>query len=288
MMMRYNRFKLAKQEGWLSLAGNIALFVLKYWAGWVSGSVAILADAWHTLSDSLSSLIVLIAASISKKPADREHPFGHGRAELIASLFIGVLLAVIAYNFLTESIAKLQAHESAQYGTIGIIAMVVSLAVKEGLAQYAIWAGKKVHSNTLKADGWHHRTDALSSLVILIGIFLSPYFWWIDGVLGIMVTLMIGWAAYSIIRDAVHPLMGEKPSAELIQNIQTVSRETLGFDSKPHHVHIHRYGQHVELTFHINLQGTLSLEEAHDYIEKLENQIEQRLEMTATIHAEPR
>jgi len=264
------------------------LFILKYWAGVVSGSVAIIADAWHTLSDSLSSIIVLVGMKISKKPADREHPFGHGRAELIASLFIGVMLVVIAYSFLMESVQRLQAHESAQYGTIGIIAMVASIAVKEALAQYALWAGKKVNSNTLKADGWHHRTDALSSVIILIGIFLNPYFWWIDGGLGIIVAIMIAWAAYSIIRDAVQPLMGEKPTPALIRQLQGICGETLNFDPKPHHIHIHRYGEHVELTFHIHLDGALRLEEAHDYIVKLENAVEQKLEMTATIHADPR
>lgn len=287
-MDKSKRTRLGNTEGWLSIAGNVTLFVLKYWAGLVSGSVAIIADAWHTLSDSLSSIIVLVAMKISKKPADREHPFGHGRAELIASLFIGVLLAVITYNFIIESIHKLQTHESVQYGTIAVVAMVASIAVKEALAQYAFWAGKKTSSNTLKADGWHHRSDAISSVMILVGIFLGKYFWWIDGVLGILVAGMIGWAAYGIIRDAVQPLMGEKPTPALIRQLQDICDRTLNFDPKPHHIHIHRYGEHVEMTFHIHLDGALSLEEAHDYIVKLEDAVEQQLEVTATIHADPR
>jgi cation diffusion facilitator family transporter len=286
-MDQHSRTRLGNIEGWLSIAGNILLFGLKYWAGMVTGSVAIIADAWHTLSDSLSSVIVLVGMKVSRKPADREHPFGHGRAELIASLFIGVLLAVIAFNFIMESIDKLQTHESANYGTIGIVAMAVSIAVKEGLAQYAFWAGKKAKSNTLKADGWHHRTDAISSVIILVGIFVGEYFWWIDGVLGILVAIMIAWAAYDIMREAIHPLMGEKPSSALQNQLQRITLETLGFDPQPHHVHIHRYGNHVELTFHITLSGSLSLEEAHEYIEMLEQEIERKLEMTATIHADP-
>lgn len=286
-MNQHSRIRLGNIEGWLSIAGNVFLFVLKYWAGIVTGSVAIIADAWHTLSDSLSSIIVLVAMKVSRKPADRDHPFGHGRAELIASLFIGVLLAVIAFNFIMESIDKLQTHESATYGTIGIVAMAASIAVKEGLAQYAFWAGKKTRSNTLKADGWHHRTDAISSVIILVGIFVGDYFWWVDGVLGILVAIMIIWAAYEIMRDAIHPLMGEKPTSALQKQLLHISRDTLGFDPQPHHIHIHRYGEHVELTFHITLNGSLSLEEAHEYIEKLEQEIERKLEMTATIHADP-
>jgi len=229
-----------------------------------------------------------VAMKVSRKPADREHPFGHGRAELIASLFIGVLLAVIAFNFILESIEKLQTQESTTYGTIGIIAMAASIAVKEGLAQYAFRAGKKARSNTLKADGWHHRTDAISSVIILVGIFVGDYFWWIDGVLGILVAFMIAWAAYEIMRDAIHPLMGEKPSSTVQKQLHHISRDTLGFDPQPHHIHIHRYGEHVELTFHITLNGSLSLKEAHENIEKLEQEIERKLEMTATIHADPK
>jgi divalent metal cation (Fe/Co/Zn/Cd) transporter len=98
---------------------------------------------------------------------------------------------------------------------------------------------------------------------------------------------MIAWAAYDIMREAIHPLMGEKPSPSLQKQLQQISLETLGFDPRPHHIHIHRYGEHVELTFHITLSGSLSLEEAHEYIENLEQAIERKLEMTATIHADP-
>ncbi|MFP4622033.1 MAG: cation diffusion facilitator family transporter [Bacteroidales bacterium] len=281
------RTRLGNIEGWLSIAGNIGLFVLKYWAGAVTGSVALIADAWHTLSDSFSSVIVLIGIKVSKKPADRDHPFGHGRAELIASLVIGMLLIFIAFNFLTESINRLKTHQDVNYGIIALIAVITSIAVKEGLAQFAIWAGKKTGSNTLKADGWHHRTDAISSVLILIGIFAGRYFWWIDGVLGIIVTMMIAWAAYKILQDAIHPLLGEKPSENLKHRLQQLSRETVGFDPEIHHIHLHRYGDHVELTFHITLPPDMSLKRAHEHVESLEQKIQEELQMTPTIHTDP-
>jgi cation diffusion facilitator family transporter len=279
--------KLGNREGWFSIAGNVFLFILKFWAGTVTGSVAIIADAWHTLSDSFSSVIVLVGMKVSRKPADKEHPFGHGRAELIASLIIGVLLAVISFNFILEGIDKLQSQESVDYGIIAIVAISASILIKEGLAQYAFRAGKKTGSNTLKADGWHHRSDAISSVIILAGIFLGKYFWWIDGALGILVALMIGYAAYEVLRDAIHPLMGEKPSEELKNKLKILAREELGFNPEIHHIHIHRYGEHIELTFHIVLSSNLTLGEAHRYMEKLENSIENNLEMAATIHADP-
>ena len=143
--------KYAVLEGWLSLFGNILLFGLKFWVGIISGSVAIIADAWHTLSDSLTSIILLIAIRISRKPADEDHPFGHGRAEIIASLIIGVLLSVIAFNFLVDSIKRMSDHQSASFGTLVIVVTAISIVVKELLAQYALWAYKKTKLNSLKA-----------------------------------------------------------------------------------------------------------------------------------------
>ncbi|MFO8235775.1 MAG: cation diffusion facilitator family transporter [Bacteroidales bacterium] len=281
------RTRLGNLEGWLSIAGNVALFGLKYWAGMVSGSVALIADAWHTLSDSFSSVIVLLGMKVSKKPADKEHPFGHGRAELIASLIIGVLLSVIAFSFILEGFEKLQDHKSANYGMIALIAVLASIAVKEGLAQFAFRAGKKTGSNTLKADGWHHRTDAFSSVLILAGIFLGEHIWWIDGVLAIIVALMIAYAAYEILKDAIDPLVGEKPSENLEKQLKEISRNELGYNPEIHHIHIHRYGEHIELTFHVLLPPEMTLKETHDHIEKLEKTIEDEMEMIATIHPEP-
>lgn len=281
------RTRLGNIEGWLSIGGNFLLFGLKYWAGVVSGSVALIADAWHTLSDSFSSVIVLLGMRVSKKPADKEHPFGHGRAELIASLVIGVLLSVIAFSFIMEGIEKLKTHESANYGTLALIAVLASIAVKEGLAQFAFRAGKKTGSNTLKADGWHHRTDALSSLLLLAGIFLGEHLWWIDGALAIVVALMITYAAYEILKDAINPLMGENVSNDVKNQLEEISRTELGYNPKIHHIHIHRYGEHVELTFHVLLPPEMTLKEAHDQIEQLEKTIEDEMEMVATIHPEP-
>ncbi len=133
----------AKVEGWLALISNILLFFLKYWVGILSGSVALIADAWHTLSDSLTSLILLVAIKISNKPADEEHPFGHGRAEVIAALIIGVLLSVIAASFMLESIHKF-ISKNKQILENGLLSpQVISIVVKELSAQYALWAYRK-------------------------------------------------------------------------------------------------------------------------------------------------
>lgn len=274
-------------EGWLSIFVNLFLFVLKYWAGVVTGSIAIIADAWHTLSDSLSSIVVLVGVKVSNKPADKEHPFGHGRAELIASIIIGMLLVIIGFNFVLESIDKLKNHESVSFGKIAIIATVVSIICKELIAQFAFWAGKKTNSVTLKADGWHHRSDAISSVIILVGIFLGPYFWWIDGVLGIIVAAMIFYAAYEIIRDASSPLLGEEPDDELIELLHKISIDKVGFDIGIHHIHLHKYGNHMEITFHIKLPGDMDLDKVHEISSNIEHELKTEHNIYATIHADP-
>lgn len=279
--------KYAVLEGWLSLLGNILLFGLKFWVGIISGSVAIIADAWHTLSDSLTSIILLIAIRISRKPADEDHPFGHGRAEIIASLIIGVLLSVIAFNFLVDSIKRMSDHQSANFGTLVIVVTVISVIVKELLAQYALWAYKKSKLNSLKAEAWHHRSDAISSVIILIGILIGKSFWWLDSVLGIMVALLIFYASYEVIRDAISPLMGEKPDKNLQNKIKNLISRVTDVDVHFHHLHIHNYGNHAEITFHIKLPPHISLAEAHFITEKIEATIRKEINYEATIHMEP-
>ena len=279
--------KYAYREGWISIIVNILLFILKYWAGIVSSSIAIIADAWHTLSDSISSVIVLIGVKISNKPADREHPFGHGRAELIASVIIGVILALIGFDFFINSIDKIRNKEKAAYGTVAVIVTVISILLKELLAQYAFRAGKKTGLTSLKADGWHHRSDAISSVIVLAGIFLGKYFWWIDGTMGIIVALLIFYAAYGILKEGISPLIGQTPDDELIEKIKKISNRITKGEADIHHVHIHTYGNHTELTFHIILPKEYMFEKVHNIATEIEMTIKEELDIEATIHMEP-
>ncbi len=286
-LMKKNYTYLSYWEGWLSIIVNILLFGLKYWAGIATGSIAIIADAWHTLTDSISSIIVLIGVKISSKPADKKHPFGHGRAELIASLIIGVLLAVIAFSFIEKSINKLNNRESVVFGTLAVVVMIISIVLKEALAQYAIWSWKKTGSSVLKADAWHHRSDAISSVIILVGIFLGKYFWWIDAVLGIIVALFIFYATFEIFRYSINPILGKIPDESLLKEVNKICQAINATQIEAHHFHIHEYGDHAELTFHISLAKDISLEEAHIIASKIEKSIRDKLNIEATIHMEP-
>lgn len=276
-----------KTEGIISIIINLILFIVKLFAGFITGSVALIADAWHTMSDSLSSVILLMGINISQKPPDKEHPFGHGRADLVASLFIGVFLAIIGFNFVLESIDKFQQKQVTNFGLIGFIATVISIVVKELLARYAFYVGKLHNSNSVTADGWHHRSDALSSLLILPGIIFGNNIWWMDSVLGIIVSLLLFYASYDILKNAISPLLGETANKELLSQIKQVTDDEIKMDLQIHHVHIHNYGNHKELSMHIVLPDETTVAESHNITDKIEKRLKLELNINATVHVDP-
>lgn len=274
-------------EGALSIVGNLILFGLKYWAGIMSGSLALIADAWHTLSDSASSVVVIGSIKLSSRKADERHPFGHGRYQQIASIFIAFLLGIVAWEFFSGSIEKFRAHEASQFGTLAIVVTIISIVVKEGLAQYAYYTYRKTGFETLKADGWHHRSDALSSVVVLLGILLGKHFWWIDSVLGFAISLMLFYAVFEIIRGSTNKLLGEQPDEELVKKVEELIKSVSDQDICPHHYHLHSYGDHQELTFHIKLPGSLDIHTGHEIATRIEKGLREEMFIEATIHVEP-
>jgi cation diffusion facilitator family transporter len=223
---------------------------------------------------------------LSRKPADDKHPFGHGRSDLISSVIIGLLLALIGFEFLLKSVEQIRSGVGVDYGTAAIVVTVLSILVKELLAQFAFWADRKSTNTILRADGWHHRADALSSIIILVGILCSSFATWIDGALGMLVSLLIFYASYEILSDSVSRLIGETPDRNLIKEIDTII-EKMGLDVQPHHFHLHRYGDHIELTFHLTMAADLTLEDAHEKAHMIELELRDQLGIESTIHMEP-
>jgi len=228
-----------------------------------------------------------VGGKISNKPADDEHPFGHGRAEHIAAIIIGVLLAIVAFDFIMSAIEKFGTKEKTVFGTVAWVVTILSIFVKEGMAQYAFWAAKKADSAILKADGWHHRTDALSSVVILIGIAVGKYFWWTDAVLGFIVAIMIGWASFEILSKEIKSLLGESPSDEVLLLIRETAQTACKTPLHLHHIHLHNYGNHTEMSCHIKLPPEMPLKEAHEICSKVEDAIQNEFGYISTIHPEP-
>jgi len=274
-------------EGIVSIIGNTVLFLLKLSAGLLTGSIALMADAWHTLSDSASSLVVLVSVKLSNKPPDKEHPYGHGRYDLIAAIIIGVLLVVIAFDFGKESIIRLLDNKHVEYTLIAWIAVIVSIIFKEGMAQFAMFTYRKSNNESLKADAWHHRSDALSSVLLLIGFFLNDYIWWIDGAMGIALSVFIAFIAYKIMKEAILKILGKQPSDETLNKIKNITNEAVGFDVNPHKIRLHDYVHKAELTMHIYLPKTLQLKDIHDITLRIEDSIKQIYKYNVIVHTEP-
>ena len=268
----------------ISLIGNILLSAIKFWIALHISSVAILADAWHTLSDSITSIVVLVGIKMAAKQPDKEHPFGHGQMEVISSLIIAIILSLVAFNFMIESFSRLIQQQSVRYSQAALIIFIVSLFMKELMAQISIRNGKKIESDSLIADGWHHRSDALTNFMIIVGIFVNPYFWWIDGAMGIIISLIIARIAYNLLKDTASTLIGEKPEESFIKRLNDIVNKNTSYDVRLHHIHLHRYGNHRELTFHIVLPGNMKLEQAHQIATKLEEIINSELSVETTVH----
>ncbi len=287
-IMERSKVNLGYLEGWISSALNILLFILKLWAGVAISSIAMIADAWHTLSDTLTSLVVIVGFTIAGKPKDKEHPFGHGRAEVIGALIIGIILGVVGVNFLKESAHNLLRRSATPSFTLfPILIFTASAVLKESLAQFAFWAGRRISSRALIGDGWHHRSDAIASLLIVAGALLGKKLWWIDGVMGLGVSLLILWAAFDVVRKSADDLMGREVTDELAKSIREICKKTSPEITGIHHLHVHGYGDHRELTLHVRLGGERTLVDTHAIASSIEKALRESLNLEATVHTEP-
>jgi cation diffusion facilitator family transporter len=274
-------------EGWTSIVVNVLLFFIKGFFSLLTGSLSLLADAFHTLSDVSTSIIVVISFKISKKPADASHPFGHGRMEAIATLIIAVLLLVLGFEIIKESIGRFFHPKSfeASWLVIGIIGGTI--IIKELLAQFSLELGRRIESDTLKADFWHHRTDAISSVLVLaafIGRRLG--FTRLDGLAGIGVAVMILYAGWEIAKNGIDELLGQKPGDETVSKIKAMVRSFPDV-LEVHDVIIHHYGQTTIMSLHIVISEDSSLKSAHDLADRVAKRIDETFHTHTTVHLDP-
>ncbi|MEM4601684.1 MAG: cation diffusion facilitator family transporter, partial [Desulfurococcaceae archaeon] len=172
-------------EGILSILSNTLLFFLKYHVGVLFNSIAVVADSFHTLSDSLTSVVLIMGYKIADRPPDKEHPFGHGRAESIGGLVIGVLLGVIAYDFTISSYEKLLSGISLIYSGLLVLVLSISTGIKLAMTVWAYKLGTRHSSQPIKADALHHASDTFASGLLTLTIYMGRDYWWLDGALGI-------------------------------------------------------------------------------------------------------
>ena len=162
------RGKVGIAQGWISICINLFLFLIKLFYGFISNSIALIADAFHTLSDLASSCVVVFGFKMASKPADKEHPFGHGRAETIAALTLSILIGFTGFEFIKTSIGRLIVDEAIEINRMLFVVIIMTIILKECLARLSLILADKIKSDTLKADGVHHRSDMFSSLLVLV------------------------------------------------------------------------------------------------------------------------
>ncbi len=283
------RSKYGALEAWVSIAINIALFAIKGVLAWMIHSVSLLADAIHTLSDTGTSIVILIGFKIAKRPADREHPFGHGRMESVATLIVSVLLIVTGFELLRSSFERIwhPTVVSAKISPVLVLILLGTILIKELMARFARELAVMVKSKTLEADFWHHRSDVLSTVLVLVAMVGSYYKYnYVDGVVGIGVALIVIYSGYVIARDAISPLLGEQPRPELIEQIETLAHTVPGVLGI-HDVIVHRYGQVDLISLHVEASAEETVEKLHNISEQVEAILDRNLGGTSVVHIDP-
>jgi cation diffusion facilitator family transporter len=285
------RAKYGYLEGIVSIIGNTVLFFIKLFFGIFINSIALIADSVHTLSDSGTSGVVILGFKMSKKPPDKEHPFGHGRVEYIATLIIAVLLIVIGIGFIEQSAVRLlnpQELENSKYALMIGIIIIVSALIKEFLAQFSYAIGKKIKSDVLIADAWHHRSDAIASVAVGLGIIGSYYgFPMLDPIFGVIVSIIIIYVGVDLIRKTSNLLIGTEPDSEIVSKVKKIIDPMDGVDDYDS-ISIHDYGTSKVISMQVSVENDLTLDQAHEIANNIENKIRDKMNLATIIHLEPK
>ena len=273
-------------EAWTSIVINSVLFVVKIVLGVLANSVSLISDAFHTLGDLVGSVVVLVGFRVAKTPADLRHPYGHGRAEPIATLIIAMLLVVAAVEFAHLSFDRLLAPEPLTATWIVVFAMVVSIALKEWLARFSNRLGDLIDSDMLRADAWHHRTDVVAAgLVVAAMIGGRLGYPALDGLFGLGVSALIGLTGFSMARGMVSRLLGEAPDRETVQQIADTAQSVRGVRGV-HDIAVHDYGSAKHVSLHVEVTPDSTTEESHATANSVEDTLGQDLMISAVVHVD--
>jgi cation diffusion facilitator family transporter len=275
-------------EGWVSIVVNLVVCAVKLVPGVLIGSIALIADAVHSLGDISSSAVVMWGFKAAARPSDREHPFGHGRSEAIATLVIGIMLFVVALEFGQSSVIRLvHPSQHAHASTLLLGVLTLSLLLKEWLSRFARELARMIQSNALEGDSWHHRSDVLATAVVIVSLVATNQGWqWVDGVGGLIVSAFIAAAGFQLTRDAIDPLIGTAPSPGLIDQIRRTARSVPHVD-QVHDVIVHSYGGFSAISLHIEVAAGLGLTQAHDVAEAVEGALDDKFGGAAVVHVDP-
>lgn len=271
---------------------NICLFVFKFIAGTISGSIAITADAFNNLSDAGSSLISLMGFKLSAKKADADHPYGHGRLEYISGLLVAVIIFIMAYELISDSISKIIHPDDIVISPIVFAILIISIVVKIIMFSYNRIIGKKILSPTLMATALDSVSDSIATLTVLIAMIVANI--WgihIDGYSGLVVSLFILWAGYNAAKDTIGPLLGQPPTLEFVEKIESIvlreEHQKAGIIGM-HDLIVHDYGPgRLFVSLHAEVPSDGDVMELHDLIDNIEFDLKSELSCHAVIHMDP-
>jgi len=274
-------------EGYVSIVLNTLLFGIKGFLGWSTGSIALIADAVHTLSDSVTSAIVIVGSYVSRRPADKEHPFGHGRAEQVATVIIAVLLGVAAIEFGKASIERIMSPLPVTAPAWAILVICGTIILKEWLSRFAHALAMKSGNSSLEADFWHHRSDVYATVLVVVAMLAGSLgYHTVDGVMGIGVSLFILKVAYDIAVAAVSPLVGQAPDPKEVLEVKRAALSVPGVRGV-HDVVIHQYGDARFVSLHVEVSNTLTSDEMHRVSQVVEDGVSKGRHGSVCVHADP-
>ncbi len=275
-------------SGGVGIVCNLILFLFKMIAGLLTGAVSVAADAFNNLADAGSSIVTFIGFKMAGKPADEEHPFGHGRIEYLAGLFVALAILFMGYELFKMSIEKIFRPEMIEFSWISVMILAASIIVKMMLARFNFQLGKKISSETMKATGTDSLSDCISTGAVLVGMMLFRVFGLnLDGYLGVVVAILILVAGYNAVKETIQPLLGSAPKSEIVEAI----REIVLSEPKVMEIHdmvVHDYGPGRRMvSLHAEMPYDIEVLEAHAIIDKIEQKLEKKLQYEATIHIDP-
>lgn len=267
---------------------NVCLFAGKYFAGVISGSVAITADAFNNLSDAGSSFITLVGFLFAGKKPDPDHPFGHGRFEYISGFVVSIAILLMGLELLKSSVGKIVHPQPVDTSILAMGILVVSILVKMYMAFYNHSIGEKIDSAAMKATATDSLSDTIATTVVLIAMLVMRFAGInIDGICGVFVALFILYAGYSAAKDTLDPLLGLAPDKEFVKQIEDIvlaHEEVKGI----HDMMVHDYGPGRRLvSLHAEVPGDHDIFEIHDVIDRIERELNEKLSCEAVIHMDP-
>lgn len=276
---------------------NVVLLLFKFVAGIVGHSSAMVADAVHSLSDFVTDIIVLVFVRISGKPKDKDHDYGHGKYETLAMTIIGVALLIVAvgieYSGLSKIIVWAQGGELVAPGMLALWAALLSIVLKEAVFRYSMIEARKLNSQAIEANAWHHRSDALSSVGTTIGIggaiFLGQRWTVLDPVASIIVGLFIMKVSVDLLRNGIGDLMEQSLPDDVEDEILQLAASVPGV-VEPHELRTRRIGNHYAIELHILMDGNITLCEAHDKASEVEDVLREHYgqDTHIAVHVEPK